>query len=117
MECVLRWPRPTTKLEVQSFLGVANYFRCFINGFSQIAAPISNVTRAKNPFLWMERHGNAFAALKHTFIPAPVLKIPDPTKPYIVKNDASMSGIGALLEQEEDGLASRCIYLKEVAAS
>jgi RNase H-like domain found in reverse transcriptase/Integrase zinc binding domain len=92
------------KLEVQSFLGVANYYRRFIKGFSHIAAPISNITRAKNSFLWSEKHDKAFAALKHAFTTAPELKISDPAKPYIVKTDASMSGIGALLEQEvEDG--------------
>jgi hypothetical protein len=65
-------------------------------------APISNITRAKNAFLWREKHDKAFAALKHRFTTAPVLKLPDPTKPYIVKTDASMSGIGALLEHEEE---------------
>jgi hypothetical protein len=59
VECVLLWPRPTTKLEVQSFLGFANYYRRFIKGFYQIAAPISNITRAKNAFLWSEKHDKA----------------------------------------------------------
>jgi hypothetical protein len=104
VECVLQWPRPTTKLEVQSFLRFANDYRRFIKGFSQIAAPISNITRAKNAFLWSEKLDKAFAALKHAFTTAPVLKIPDPTKPYIVKTDARVSGIGALLgKEEEDG--------------
>jgi RNase H-like domain found in reverse transcriptase len=52
--------------------------------------------------LWSEKHDKAFAALKHALTIAPVLKIPDPTKPYIVKTDAKMSGIGAQLEQEEE---------------
>jgi RNase H-like domain found in reverse transcriptase len=83
-------------------LGFANYGRRFIKGFSQIPAPISNITRAKNAFLTSEKRDKAFAALKHAFTTAPVLKIPDPTKPYIVKTDAGMSGIGALLELEEE---------------
>jgi RNase H-like domain found in reverse transcriptase len=52
--------------------------------------------------LWSEKHDKAFAALKHAFTTAPVLKITDPTKPYIVKTDASMSGIGGLLERDEE---------------
>jgi hypothetical protein len=70
--------------------------------FSQIAAPISNITRAKDAFLWSEKHDKSCAVLKHAFTTAPVVKIPYPTKPDIVKTDASMSGIGALLEQEEE---------------
>jgi RNase H-like domain found in reverse transcriptase/Chromo (CHRromatin Organisation MOdifier) domain len=102
VECALQWPRPTTKLEVQSFLGFANYYRRFIKEFSQIAAPISNITRAKNAYLWSEKHDEAFASLKPAFTTAPVLKIPDPTKPHVVKADASTSRFGALLEQEEE---------------
>jgi RNase H-like domain found in reverse transcriptase len=70
---------------------------------SQIAAPISNITRAKNVSLLSEKHHKAFATLKHAFTTAPVFKIPDPTKPYFFKTDASMSGIGALLEQGRRG--------------
>jgi hypothetical protein len=81
VECVLQWPRPTKKLEVQSFSGFANYYRRFIKGFAQIAAPISNIARAKNAFLWLKKHDKAFAASKHAFTTAPMLNIPDPTKP------------------------------------
>jgi RNase H-like domain found in reverse transcriptase len=93
------------------------YYRRFIKGFSHIAAPISNITRANNAFLWSEKHDKAFAALKNAFTTAPMLKIPDPAKPYIGKTDASMSGIGALLEQEEEDGWNPLIYIKEVAAS
>jgi RNase H-like domain found in reverse transcriptase/Reverse transcriptase (RNA-dependent DNA polymerase) len=103
VQCVLQWPRPTTKLQVPSILGFANYYRRFIKGFSQIAAPISNITRAKNAFWWSEKHDKSFAALKNAFTIAPVLKIPDSTKPYIVKIDASRSRIGALSGQEAEG--------------
>jgi Reverse transcriptase (RNA-dependent DNA polymerase)/RNase H-like domain found in reverse transcriptase len=102
VECVLQRPRPTTKLGVPSYLGFANYYRRFIKGFSHIAVPISNITRAKNAFWLSEKHDKSFAAWKNAFTTAPVLKIPDRTKPYIVKTDVSRSRIGALLEQEEE---------------
>jgi hypothetical protein len=50
VECVSLWPRPATKLEVQLFSGFANYYRRFIKGFSQIAAPISSITVRRMPF-------------------------------------------------------------------
>jgi hypothetical protein len=121
VEAVVKWPRPTTKVEVQSFVGFANYYRRFIKVFSHMAAPLSNLTRKKVPVNWIEPHEVAFDALKTSFTTAPVLKLPDPTKPYVVKNDASTSGIGAVLEQEdEDGLhpvafASRKLQPGEVS--
>jgi hypothetical protein len=102
VEAVVKWPRPTNKVEVQSFLGFANYYRRFIKGFSHMAAPLSNLTKKKVSFDWIEPQEVAFEALKTAFTTAPVLKLPDPTKPYVVKTDASTSGIGAVLEQEGD---------------
>jgi RNase H-like domain found in reverse transcriptase/Integrase zinc binding domain len=102
VEAVVKWPRPTNKVEVQSFLGFANYYRRFIKGFSHMAAPLSNLTKKKVSFNWIEPHDVAFDALKTSFTTAPVLKLPDPTKPYVVKTDASTTGIGAVLEQEDD---------------
>jgi RNase H-like domain found in reverse transcriptase len=93
VEAVVKWPRPTNKVEFQSFLGFANYYRRFIKGFSHMAPPLSNLTKKKVSFNWIELHEVAFDALKTSFATAPVLKLPDPTKPYVVKTDASTSGI------------------------
>jgi RNase H-like domain found in reverse transcriptase/Reverse transcriptase (RNA-dependent DNA polymerase) len=102
VEAVVNWPRPTNKVEGQSFLGFSNYYRRFIKGFSHMAAPLSNLTKKKVSFDWIEPHEVAFDALKTSFTTAPVLKLPDPTNPYVVKTDASTSGIGAVLEQKDD---------------
>jgi RNase H-like domain found in reverse transcriptase len=67
-----------------------------------MAAPLSNLTKKKVSFDWIEPHEVAFDALKTSFTTAPVLKLPDPTNPYVVKTDTSTSGIRAVLEQEED---------------
>jgi RNase H-like domain found in reverse transcriptase/Reverse transcriptase (RNA-dependent DNA polymerase) len=100
VEAVVKWPPPANKVEVQSFLGLANYYRRFIKGFSHMEAPLSNLTKKKVSFNWIEPHDVAFDALKTSFTTAPVLKLPDPTKPYVVKT----SGIGAVLEQEDDNV-------------
>jgi RNase H-like domain found in reverse transcriptase len=121
VEAVVKWPRPTNKVEVQYFLGFANYYRRFIKGFSHMAAPFSNLTKKKVSFNWIEPHDVAFDALKTSFTTAPVLKLPDPTKPYVVKTDASTSGIGAVLEREDDdgfhpvSFASRKLQPAEVS--
>jgi hypothetical protein len=67
-----------------------------------MAAPLSNLTKKKVSFNWIEPLEVAFEALKTSFTTAPVLKQLDPTKPYVVKTDASTSGISAVLEQEDD---------------
>jgi RNase H-like domain found in reverse transcriptase/Reverse transcriptase (RNA-dependent DNA polymerase) len=121
VETVVKCPRPTNKVEVQSFLGFANYYRRFIKGFSHMAAPLSSLTKKKVSFNWIEPHEVAFDALKTSFTTAPVLKLPDLTKPYVVKTDASTSGIGAVLEQEDDdgfhpvAFASRKLQPAEVS--
>jgi RNase H-like domain found in reverse transcriptase/Reverse transcriptase (RNA-dependent DNA polymerase) len=121
VEAVVKWPQPANKVEVQSFLGFANYYRRFISGFSQMAAPLSNLTKKKVSFDWTEPHEVAFEALTTAFTTAHVLKLPDPAKPYVVKTDASTSGIGVELEQEEDdgfhpvAFASRKLQPAEVS--
>jgi RNase H-like domain found in reverse transcriptase len=121
VEAVVKWLQPANKVEVQSCLGFANYYRRFIKGFSQMALPHSNLTKKKVSFDWTKLHEVAFEALKTAFTTSPVLKLPDPTKPYVVKTDASTSGIGAVLEQEDEGglqlvaFASRKLQPAEVS--
>jgi RNase H-like domain found in reverse transcriptase len=90
VESVVKLPRPTNEVEVQSFLRLANYYRRFVRGFSQMAAPLSNLKKRKVSFDWIEPHEVALDALKTSFTTAPALKLPDPTKPYVVKTDASI---------------------------
>jgi predicted aspartyl protease/transposase InsO family protein len=99
------WPTPSTKVELQAFLGLANYYRRFIHNFSAIVAPLTDATRGdKKAFKWGGPQDLAFEAIKEAFTSAPVLRLPDPEKPFTVTTDASNFGIGGVLEQEwEDG--------------
>mgnify|MGYP003471162135 CR=1 FL=1 len=96
------WPHLTTVTEVQSFLGLANYYRRFIRDFARISAPLSELTKKGVPFELGGEHENYFQDLKDAVKSAPVLQLADPSKPYIVTCDASDIGIGAVLEQESE---------------
>jgi hypothetical protein len=96
------WPLPTRLKEVQSFLGFANFYRRFIEGFSSLVQPLIQLTRKDTPFVWTPAAHNAFNALKAAFLSAPLLVHPDPTRPFQVETDASDFAIGAVLSQPDD---------------
>ena len=95
------WPVPSNVTELQSFLGLCNYFRRFIPGYSEIAAPLTGMT-GKNKWHYPLAHEElqAFNTLKNTLIAPPVLAIPQFDKPFDVVTDASEFACGAVLLQE-----------------
>jgi len=93
------WPPPMTTQETQQFLGLANYYRHFIKDFATIAKPLHKLTEKKQPFKRTEECQQAFAQLKHNLTTAPILALPDWSRPFIVDTDASDTGIGAVLSQ------------------
>ncbi|GAU37258.1 hypothetical protein TSUD_319120 [Trifolium subterraneum] len=99
VEAVLNWERPRTISEVRSFLGLAGYYQRFILGFSEIALPLTPLTRKGASFVWDETCENSFNLLKK-LTSAPVLVIPDPDKKYVVYCDASNKGLGCVPMQE-----------------
>ncbi|GBG77379.1 hypothetical protein CBR_g23710 [Chara braunii] len=95
------WPQPQTVRDVRSFLGLASCYRKFVRNFSAVAAPLTNLTKKDTPFLWSLHCQMAFARLKQALTRAPVLKLPDPTLPFVLTTDASQYGIGAVLQQDD----------------
>ena len=95
------WPVPTSVKEVQSFLGLASYYRRFIGGFANIARPLHQLTEKGRVFIWTNECDCAFS--EGHLLTAPVLAYPDPEKSYILDTDASNVGIGAVLSQEVGG--------------
>ena len=95
-------PRPNTKKEIRSFLGLVGYYQPFIPNFAAIAAPLSDLTRKGRPnkIVWGEPQERAFAALKKAVISKPILVLPDVNK---LRTDASDIGLGATLLQNRDG--------------
>jgi hypothetical protein len=101
---VRTWPKPTTTQELRSFLGLANYFRRFIQGYSTMVAPLTSLLKKeKNILQWDNSCDHAFEAVKTALAKAPVLAHPDFTKPFDVICDASMHGVGAVLLQATAG--------------
>ena len=93
------WETPSCKRDVQSFLGLVNYYRRFVRNCSAIAKPLTELTK-NTPFVWTDRQDEAFKTLKRAITTAPVLKTFDPEYPVVVTTDASKDAIGAVLEQE-----------------
>jgi len=100
VEAVLAWERPSTVSEIRSFLGLAGYYRRFIQGFSQIAYPLTRLTRKGKSFEWDNNCERSFQELKHRLTSAPVLIIPDPQYVFITYTDASKKGLGCVLMQQ-----------------
>ena len=99
VEAVLQWESPKSVTEVRSFIGLAGYYRRFIQGFSQIAKPMTNLTKKDRPFIWADQCESAFQELKTRLTTAPVLTLPDPSQPYELYTDASLKGLGCVLMQ------------------
>jgi hypothetical protein len=96
---VENYPAPSNPSEVRSFLGLATYFRRFIQGFGVLARPLHELTRQKTPWRWDEAAQASFNGLKTALITAPVLKMPDYSAPFEIVCDASVHGAGAVLIQ------------------
>ena len=108
------WPRPTTLKQVRSFLGFGNFYRRFIEGFSQIARPLIELTKKDVPFEWTSRQEGAFLMLKDRFQQEPVLLMPNPLAPFQLETDASNWATGAVLrQQDENGDWHPCGYISQ----
>ncbi|ROL53801.1 Transposon Tf2-6 polyprotein [Anabarilius grahami] len=102
VESISNWPEPTTIKELQRFLGFANFYRRFIKSFSSITHPLTSLLRHQPKSLsWSPAATNAFNLLKEAFTTAPLLVHPDPELPFIVEVDASTTGVGAVLSQQQ----------------
>ena len=94
---------PTTPKHVKAFLGLVGYYRKFIKGFTNIAKPLTLLTRQQVKFDWTPAHHAAFLHLKEAIVQAPILHYPNPTKKYIVYTDTSDDTCRAQLSQEHNG--------------
>ena len=101
IKAVQEWPTPTSATELRSFIGLANYYRRFVNKFSHIAAPLTELLGKDKwqPDSWGPPQEEAFTKLKEALVTAPVLQAPDFSQPFKVTTDASDYAIGAVLSQ------------------
>ncbi|GKA43126.1 putative reverse transcriptase domain-containing protein [Tanacetum coccineum] len=99
IEAVKNWEAPRTPSEVRSFLGLAGYYRRFIENFSKIAKPLTILTQKNKTYVWGEEQEEAFQILKDKLCNAPVLALPDGPEDFVVYCDASGLGLGCVLMQ------------------
>lgn len=110
-QAVLQWPTPTTVKSLRGFLGLAGYYRKFISGFGSIAAPLNRLL-SKDGFQWNPDAAAAFDKLKLALSSPPVLRLPDFSRPFVVECDACGTGLGAILSQDNQPIASYSEALK-----
>ncbi|GKG43822.1 putative reverse transcriptase domain-containing protein, partial [Tanacetum coccineum] len=103
------WASPKTPTEIRQFLGLAGYYRRFIEGFSKIAKPMTKVTQKKVKFEWGDKQEAAFQLLKQKLCSAPILALPEGNEDFIAYCDASKKGLGAVLMQREKKSDFLCI--------
>ncbi|GJZ67516.1 putative reverse transcriptase domain-containing protein [Tanacetum coccineum] len=113
VEAIRNWSAPTTPKEVRQFLGLAGYYRRFIEGFSLISKPLTKLTEKNKKYEWGTEEDEAFQTLKEKLCSAPILALPEGTENFVVYCDASHKGFGAVLMQREKVIAYASRQLKK----
>ncbi|GJY84395.1 putative reverse transcriptase domain-containing protein [Tanacetum coccineum] len=105
IESIKDWASPKTPTEIRQFLGLAGYYRRFIEGFSKIAKSMTKLTQKGIKFDWGEKEENAFQLIKQKLCSAPILALPEGSEDFVVYCDASHKGLGVVLMQREKVIA------------
>ncbi|XP_073025203.1 uncharacterized protein [Primulina eburnea] len=94
VESILDWPKPRNATDIRSFLGLAGYYRKFVEGFSSIAVPLTRLTQKNSKFIWDDNCEKSFQTLKEKLASTPVLVLPTEDKDFTIYSDASKEGLG-----------------------
>ncbi|XP_035841368.1 uncharacterized protein LOC118488233, partial [Helianthus annuus] len=112
VEAITKWPRPTSVTEIRSFLGLAGYYRRFVERFSVIALPLTKLLRKGVKYSWNEEQEKSFEELKKRLVSSPILALPSGSGGYQVYSDASKKGLGCVLMQHGKVIAYASRQLK-----
>ena len=112
VHAILDWKTPKSAKEIRSFLGLAGYYRRFIENFSKIAKSMTDLLKKDKKFEWSEKAEESFQVLKTKLTTAPVLVLPDTSKDFVVYCDASLQGLGCVLMQDGHVVAYASRQLK-----
>ena len=113
IEAIVNWKPPTNVTEIRSFLGLAGYYRKFVEGFSKLATPLTKLTRKEEKFVWSEACRQSFDELKQKLTSALILTLPSGQDGFTVYCDASRQGLGCVLMQHENVIAYALRQLKK----
>ncbi|GKB20653.1 putative reverse transcriptase domain-containing protein [Tanacetum coccineum] len=112
IESIKYWASPKSPTEIHQFLGLAGYYRRFIEGFSKIAKPMTKLTQKKVKFEWGEKQEIVFQLLKQKLYSAPILALHEGNEDFILYCDASIKGLSAVLMQREKIELERSVFSK-----
>ena len=104
LKAISEWLVPKNLTELRAFVGLASYYRRHVERFSDLAKPLSELTRKNQPFVWGANQQQAFEILKDRLLNYPLLAPPLPESRYIIDTDASDFAMGAVLQQEQNGI-------------
>ena len=104
IKTIVEWPVPKSQHDIQVFLGFANFYRRFIEGYSRVVLPLTNLLRKMRKFLWTSAAQSAFDRLKTLFTSAPILKHFDPELPSTLHADSSGAAISGIISQPHNGV-------------
>jgi hypothetical protein len=113
VKAIMEWPMPKNAHEVRSFMGLVDYYRRFVEGFSKIEKHITTLQRKGVRYEWTEECDSAFIELKRLLTSAPILRVSDMEKDFIVYTDASKQGLGAVLMHDGGVIAYASRKLKQ----
>lgn len=114
IEKIKDFPVPTTTKKVRRFHGLVSYYRKYVKNFSEIATPLTNLTKKNQTFCWSSEAQRAFDILKQKLITSPILISPDFDKTFILSCDSSKDALGGMLGQkDEDGIIRPIAYFSK----
>ncbi|KAK3005308.1 hypothetical protein RJ639_016918 [Escallonia herrerae] len=113
VKAIKEWEVPTKVSKLLSFLGLANYYRWFIKGYSAKTTPLTDLLKKGKAWEWSKRCQTAFEGLKEAVTEEPVLALPDHTKVFEVQTDVSNFAIGGVLMQEGHPIAFKSHKLND----
>ncbi|XP_071727227.1 uncharacterized protein [Rutidosis leptorrhynchoides] len=112
IEAIKKWETPKTPMQIRQFLGLAGYYRRFIQDFSRIAKPLTALTQKGRKYEWTSEQESAFQLLKKKLTTAPILSLPEGNDDFEIYCDASRQGFGCVLMQRKKVIAYASRQLK-----
>lgn len=112
LKAIQDWPCPVSKTQVKSFVGLATYYRRIVPNFSDLIAPLTDLTTKRQTRMvkWTQKAVETFTSLKKALCSHPVLAVPDFNKKFVVQAGASEVGLGAVLSQVKKGEEHPILY-------
>ncbi|CAG8608430.1 3066_t:CDS:2, partial [Paraglomus occultum] len=113
IEAIKDYPAPVDTKEIQSFLGMTGFYRQFIQDYSELTKPITDLLKKKIKFLWTDECQDAFETLKRCLIKSPILVLPNKIGMFTLMTDASDFALGAVLSQDHAGTDYVIAYISK----